>query len=107
MTQRRQHGGAFKARVVIEAIAGHTTVNEIASAYEIHPSQVAKWKAEALAGLPDVLADGRQAKAAADSQTQSRFYQEIGRLTVEVEYLKKSSGCAVRAASGADRDGRL
>jgi putative transposase len=48
MTQRRHHGGAFKARVAIEAIAGHKTVNEIASAYEIHPSQVAKWKAEAL-----------------------------------------------------------
>ncbi len=45
MAQRRQHGGAFKARVAVEAIAGHKTVNEIASAYEIHPSQGNKWKA--------------------------------------------------------------
>ncbi len=36
MTRRRHHGGAFKARVAIEAIAGHKTVNEIASAYESH-----------------------------------------------------------------------
>lgn len=92
MAQRRQHGGAFKARVVVEAIAGHKTVNEIASAYEIHPSQVNKWKAEALARLPEALADGRQAKAPTDSQTEARLYQEIGRLTMEVEYLKKKLG---------------
>jgi len=92
MTQRRHHGGAFKARVAIEAMAGHKTVNEIAIAYEIHPSQVAKWKAEALARLPEVLSDGRQAKSPADSQVEARLYQEIGRLTMEVEYLKKKLG---------------
>jgi transposase-like protein len=92
MAQRRHHGGGFKARVAIEAIAGHKTVNEIASAYEIHPSQVAKWKAEALARLPEAFADGRPAKAPADSQTEARLYQEIGRLTMEVEYLKKKLG---------------
>jgi transposase-like protein len=92
MTRRRHHGGAFKARVAIEAIAGHKTVNEIASAYEVHPSQVAKWKAEALARLPEMLSDGRQAKAPADSQIEARLYQEIGRLTMEVEYLKKKLG---------------
>jgi transposase-like protein len=92
MAQRKQHGGAFKARVAVEAIAGHKTVNEIASTYEIHPSQVAKWKAEALQRLPEVLSDGRQAKAPVDSQTQARLYEEIGRLTMEVEYLKKKLG---------------
>jgi len=92
MAQRKHHGGAFKARVAVEAIGGHKTVNEIASAYEIHPSQVAKWKAEALARLPEVLADGRQAKTQEDSETQARLYQEIGRLTMEVEYLKKKLG---------------
>ena len=92
MAQRRIHGGSFKARVAVAAIAGHKTVNEIASAYEIHPSQVAKWKAEALARLPEVLSDGRQAKARADSATEGRLYQQIGRLTMEVEYLKKKLG---------------
>jgi putative transposase len=58
MAQRKHYGGAFKTRVVVEAMAGHKTVNEIAGAYEVHPSQVAKWKAEALARLPEVLAEG-------------------------------------------------
>jgi len=92
MTQRRHHGGTFKTRVVVEAIAGHKTVNEIASAYAIHPSQVGKWKSQALAGLPEVLSDGRQVKAVTDPQREARLYEEIGRLRMEVEYLKKKLG---------------
>jgi transposase len=101
MAQRRQHGGAFKTRVVVEAIAGHKTVNEIASAYEVHPSQVAKWKAEALSRLPEVLSDGRKGKAVSESQTEAQLYQEIGRLTMEVEYLKKKLGlCRTSSVEG-------
>ena len=92
MAQRRHHGGAFKTRVVVEAIAGHKTVNEIASAYEIHPSQVAKWKAEALARLPEVLSDGRKVPSGDGSKKEARLYEEIGRLRMEVEYLKKKLG---------------
>jgi transposase len=92
MAQRRHHGGAFKTRVAVEAITGHKTVNEIASAYEIHPSQVAKWKAEALARLPEVLSDGRKGKTDSGSPTEARLYEEIGRLRMEVEYLKKKLG---------------
>lgn len=92
MAQRKHHGGAFKARVAVEAIAGHKTVNEIASAYEIHPSQVAKWKAEALARLPEALSDGRKARADSGPQREARLYEEIGRLRMEVEYLKKKLG---------------
>jgi transposase-like protein len=92
MGQRRHHGGAFKTRMVVEAIAGHKTVNEIASTYGIHPSQVGKWKAEALARLPEVLSDGRKVKAEAGSQKEARLYEEIGRLRMEVEYLKKKLG---------------
>jgi len=101
MAQRRQHGGAFKTRVVVEAIAGHKTVNEIAGAYEVHPAQVAKWKADALARLPEVLSDGRKGKAVQDGETQARLYQEIGRLTMEVEYLKKKLGlCRTSSVEG-------
>ena len=92
MAQRKHHGGAFKARVAVEAMAGHKTVNEIASAYAIHPSQVAKWKAEALTRLPEALSDGRKVKANAGPEMEARLYEEIGRLRMEVEYLKKKLG---------------
>jgi transposase-like protein len=92
MAQRKHHGGGFKARVAVEAIPSHKTVNEIASAYGIHPSQVAKWKAEALARLPEVLSDGRKVKTDSRPQTEARLYEEIGRLRMQVEYLKKKLG---------------
>jgi len=99
MAQRKQHGGAFKARVAVEAIAGHKTINEIASACAIHPSLVAKWKAEALARLPEVLADGRKVQAVRP-QTEARLYEEIGRLRMEVEYLKKKLGLGPSSSVG-------
>jgi transposase len=92
MTQRKRHGGAFKTRVAVEALAGHKTVNEIASAYAIHPSLVGKWKAEALARLPEALSDGRKVKTDSGSRREARLYEEIGRLRMEVEYLKKKLG---------------
>jgi len=100
MAQRKHHGGVFKTRVAVEALAGHKTVNEIASAYEIHPSQVAKWKAEALARLPEVLADGRKVPAVSRPQTEARLYEEIGRLRMEVEYLKKKLGLCPSSSVG-------
>ena len=100
MAQRKHHGGGFKARVAVEALAGHKTVNEIASAYAIHPSQVAKWKAEALARLPEVLSDGGKVKAYSGPQTEARLYEEIGRLRMEVEYLKKKLGLCPSSSVG-------
>ena len=58
MAQRRKHSGQFKSRVAVEAIAGHKTVNQIAAEYGVHPSQVNKWKKQALEQLPEVLCDG-------------------------------------------------
>jgi len=53
---------------------------------------VGKWKAEALKRLPEVLSDGRKGQAQQGSETEARLYQQIGRLTMEVEYLKKKLG---------------
>ncbi|MBP8605639.1 MAG: sigma-70 family RNA polymerase sigma factor [Phycisphaerae bacterium] len=63
MAQRRHFSAAFKAKVAIEAIKGQKTVNEIASAYEVHPNQVGQWKKEALELLPRAMADGRTKEA--------------------------------------------
>jgi putative transposase len=92
MAQRKRHTGQFKARVAVEAIAGHKTINEIATEYGIHPSQVNKWKKQALEQLPDVLSDGRGGNNGRQEEIEARLYQQIGQLTMELEYLKKKSG---------------
>jgi transposase-like protein len=92
VAQRRKHTGQFKARVALEAIAGHKTVNELSAEYGVHASQIHQWKKEALERLPEVLDDGRHNRREAHEAVESRLYQQIGQLTMEVEYLKKKSG---------------
>jgi putative transposase len=92
MAQRKHYGAEFKAKVAIEAIAGHRTVNEIASAYSVHPTQVAGWKREVMERLPQAFSNSRFNKDTQAEETIARLYQQIGQLTMEVEYLKKKLG---------------
>jgi putative transposase len=90
MTQRRHFPAAFKAKVAIEAIKGQKTVNEIASLYEVHPTQVAQWKKDALESLPAAMADGRT-KAVRDAKPvdEEQLHRKIGQQAIEIDYLKK------------------
>jgi putative transposase len=89
MAQRKQYSGEFKARIVLQALKGQHTLNEIASKYGVHPVQVAQWKKQALAGLPEVFT-GRRARGAQESEAlQAQLYEEIGRLKVELDWLKR------------------
>jgi transposase-like protein len=92
VAQRRKHTGRFKARVAIEAIAGHKTVNEISAEYGVHASQIQKWKKQALEHLPELLDGSRPSRRDTHEEVESRLYQQIGQLTMEVEYLKKKLG---------------
>ena len=92
MAQRKRHGKKFKAQVAIDAIKGAKSINEIASAYGVHPNQVSAWKKEALEGLPDVLTDKRTGKGHGADSHEAELYKQIGRLTMEVEFLKKKLG---------------
>ena len=87
--KRRQHGADLKARVALAALKGDRTINEVAAQYEVHPAMVTKWKQRALEELPRVFSERRaQGAAAAEAQT-TRLYEQIGRLKVELDWLKK------------------
>jgi len=90
--ERKRYDGAIKAKVAVEAIRSQRTVNEIASAYGIHPHQVTQWKKQALEQLPEVFSNVRARGQPADEELRDRLYQEIGRLKVELDWLKKKSG---------------
>jgi transposase-like protein len=92
MAKRRQHSGQEKARVVIQAIEGHKTVNQIAGEHKIHPTLVTRWKAEALERLPEIMSDSRGPSRVTQEHREARMLQQIGHLTMEVEFLKKKLG---------------
>lgn len=89
---RKRYDAAFKARVAIEAIKGQRTVNEIAAAHQVHPHQVTQWKKQALQQLSEVFSNGRARAELEDEELRNQLYQEIGRLKIELEWLKKKSG---------------
>jgi len=90
--QRNRYDAAFKAKVALEAIKGQRTINEIASAYEVHPNQVTQWKKQAMEQLPVIFSDGRARADSADEELRDKLYQQIGQLKCELDWLKKKSG---------------
>jgi len=85
---RKRYTAAFKSKVALEAIKGLKTISEIASGYEVHPNQVSQWKRQLRDGLEDVFTDPRQS-GRSEEKEKDRLYQEIGRLKVELDWLKK------------------
>jgi len=92
MGQRKRHTAALKAKVALEVIRGEKTANELAGLYQVHPTQISEWKKRAIEGMPELFADGRQKARQDDEALKDRLYEEIGRLKVELDFLKKKSG---------------
>jgi transposase len=91
---RKQYTAAFKARVVQELLKEEKTLAQIASEYEVHPTQLKNWRAQALEGLPSLFEkhDTTAELKAAYEQQLTELYAEIGKLTTQVAWLKKKSG---------------
>ena len=89
--QRRRHSPEFKAKVALEAIKGQKTVNEIASEFGIHPNQVSAWKRELLQGLETLFRQPNSKEQREHEALQSELYEQIGRLNMELEWLKKKA----------------
>jgi len=76
----------------LAAIKGQQTVNELATTYGVHPTQVLPWQKPALEALPDVFSSRRARAAQADETWPARLYQQMGHLKVELDGLKKKVG---------------
>ena len=90
---RKRYSATFKAQVVLELLKEERSVSQISSEYGVHPNQLYQWKALALKNLPGLFDDPHP--KAQDSQAEQKLnelYAEIGRLTTQVNWLKKKSG---------------
>ena len=87
--QRRQFSAKFKFQVALEALKELKTINEIASSYEVHPTQVKQWKKQLQEGGVDVFDEKTEKTAQVQSTIEATLYEQIGRLQMELEWLKK------------------
>jgi transposase-like protein len=86
---RKSYSAEFKAKVALEAIKGGKTIAELAAMYEVHPNQITTWKKHALESLPAAFSRRREKEAESEEETVKRLYEEIGRLKIEADWLKK------------------
>ncbi|MGL6096222.1 MAG: IS3 family transposase [Fimbriiglobus sp.] len=88
MRTRKTHPAAFKAQVALAALKGDKTVNEVAAQFGVHPTLIHDWKKRLLAGAAGVLEGGAKAAPVGDGQ-QAELFEQIGRLKMELEWVKK------------------
>ena len=93
--KRKVHTPDFKAKVGLEALRERKTVNEIGQEYGVHPGQVGLWKKEIQEHAKTLFAGKRGPKPVAAHQEPDLLYSEIGKLKVELDWLKKKSGISL------------
>ena len=92
MSKRRTHSPEFKARVAMEAMSGRNMIQQIAADHAIHPIQVSQWKRQLLDGASELFVRGNKSKDTGEIQVkETELFQQIGKLQMELEWLKKKS----------------
>ena len=89
--KRKHHTAAFKAQVALAAIKGDRTVNELAGRYGVHPTLIHAWKKQLLAGAELAFTNGVKVDAADAEARQAELFEQIGRLKMELEWVKKKA----------------
>jgi transposase len=89
---RRKHSPSFKARVALEALKCDETIAELAHRFEVHPSQIRKWKNCLVESAAGIFGGEQSQKKKDDASLIAQLYQQIGQLKVERDFLENALG---------------
>ena len=88
---RKRYDSTFKAKVALAAVRGDKTISELASQHAVHGNLVSQWKRKLLANIELVFTEGDDGQREDREALLDDLYQQIGRLKVELEWLKKKA----------------
>lgn len=88
-SKRKNYSPEFKSKVALEAARGLQTVNSLSSEYGVHPHQIGHWKKQLLLGVKEIFSNQSSKSEGADREETSRLDEPIGRLQVELDWMKK------------------
>jgi transposase len=91
---RRNHTPAFKAKVALAAIKSDRTLAQLAEQFDVHPNQIASWKAQLEEGAADVFGPGGGSGIAQPAIDVKSLHAKIGELTLENDFLEGALGKA-------------
>jgi len=91
MPKGKRHSAHFKFKVALDAARGVKTLNELAGEYKLHPSQISEWKSRLLKEGASVFSTTTARQKKEQESLQADLYEQIGRLKMELEWLKKKA----------------
>ena len=87
--KRRRNPAAYKFRVALEALEGSKTISQFSSEHAIHANLIRAWKRQLLGDGPSVFASSGERKQREQEAQETELYEQIGRLKMELEWLKR------------------
>lgn len=87
--KRRHYSKELKAKIALEAVKDYSSINEISKEYKVHPNQISQWKKQLLENLPKIFDNPRGPKTDESNELVDQLYRQVGKLQLELEWLKK------------------
>ena len=89
--KRKRHSAQFKFKVAAAAMKEDKTLNQLAAEYSVHPGQISQWKRQLLNEGAEVFGSTSARQIQQQEAQQADLYEQIGRLKMELEWLKKKA----------------
>jgi len=89
--KRRRHSSDFKFRIALEAVKGEKTISQLAGEYNVHPTQITTWKKQLLSQGSTIFTRPNDRQQRDQQERETELYEQIGRLKMELEWLKKKA----------------
>ena len=89
MNKRKRYSAEFKAKIALEALKEQKTLTELSKQYQIHSVQISNWKKQLIEGSTSIFNNSNHNNHKKQQKLEDHLYQEIGRLKIELDWLKK------------------